>query len=151
MIYFDIFNLEDELSKLESKTTELNFWEDSQNSSNILKKINEIKTKIGNYKSVNSDLQNLIDLTELLEQENDIELEKELQKGITILQNNIEKLEISTLLSGKYDKNNAIVTIHPGAGGTEAQDWAEMLYRMYTRWAIANNYEVKELDYLNGE
>ena len=67
------------------------------------------------------------------------------------MQNNIEKLEISTLLSGKYDKNNAIVTIHPGAGGTEAQDWAEMLYRMYTRWAIANNYEVKELDYLNGE
>ena len=151
MIYFDIFNLEDELSKLESKTTELNFWEDSQNSSNILKKINEIKTKIGNYKSVNSDLQNLIDLTELLEQENDIELEKELQKGITILQNNIEKLEISTLLSGKYDKNNAIVTIHPGAGGTEAQDWAEMLYRMYSRWANKKGFEVKELDYLEGE
>ena len=60
-------------------------------------------------------------------------------------------MEITTLLSGKYDNNNAILTIHPGAGGTEAQDWAEMLYRMYTRWANANGYEVKELDYLEGD
>lgn len=67
------------------------------------------------------------------------------------MEKDIEKLEITTLLSGKYDNNNAILTIHPGAGGTEAQDWAEMLYRMYTRWANANGYEVKELDYLEGE
>ena len=60
-------------------------------------------------------------------------------------------MEIKTLLSGKYDNNNAIVTIHPGAGGTESQDWAEMLYRMYTRWANKNNYDIKELDYLEGE
>ena len=64
---------------------------------------------------------------------------------------NLEKLELETLFSGKYDSNNAIVTIHPGAGGTESQDWAEMLYRMYTRWATKNEYEVKELDYLEGE
>ena len=67
------------------------------------------------------------------------------------MEKDIEKLEISNLLSGKYDLNNAIITIHPGAGGTESQDWAEMLYRMYTRWANKNNYEVKELDYLDGE
>ncbi len=67
------------------------------------------------------------------------------------LEQEIEKLEIATLLSGKYDANNAILTIHPGAGGTEAQDWAEMLYRMYTRWANANGYTVTELDYLDGE
>ena len=63
----------------------------------------------------------------------------------------IEKLQLQTLLSGKYDKNNAILTLHPGAGGTESQDWAEMLYRMYTRWAAKNGYEVKELDYLEGD
>ena len=63
----------------------------------------------------------------------------------------IDKLEITILLSGNYDMNNAIVTIHPGAGGTEAQDWAEMLYRMYSRWATDNGYEIKELDYLDGE
>ena len=72
-------------------------------------------------------------------------------KSTYTLEKDIEKLEITTLLSGKYDNNNTILTIHPGAGGTEAQDWAEMLYRMYTRWANANGYEVKELDYLEGE
>ena len=63
----------------------------------------------------------------------------------------IEKLQLETLLSGKYDKNNAILTLHPGAGGTESQDWAEMLYRMYTRWANSNGYAVQELDYLDGD
>ena len=67
------------------------------------------------------------------------------------LENKVEKLEVASMLSGKYDNNNAIVTIHPGAGGTESQDWAEMLYRMYSRWANKNSYEVKELDYLEGE
>ena len=76
---------------------------------------------------------------------------KEVLEETESLENNIEKLEISTLLSGKYDSNNAILTIHPGAGGTEAQDWAEMLYRMYTRWASQNGYDIKELDYLDGE
>lgn len=76
---------------------------------------------------------------------------EEIFNTTNILENSIEKLEISTLLSGKYDSNNAILTIHPGAGGTEAQDWAEMLYRMYTRWASQNGYEVKELDYLDGD
>ena len=63
----------------------------------------------------------------------------------------MENLQLETLLSGKYDRNNAILTLHPGAGGTESQDWAEMLYRMYTRWATKKGYEVKELDYLEGE
>lgn len=67
------------------------------------------------------------------------------------MEKDIDKLEINTLLSGKYDYNNAILTLHPGAGGTEAQDWVQMLYRMYTRWANENNYEVKELDYLPGD
>ena len=77
--------------------------------------------------------------------------EKEISIDVKKLQKNVEKLELSSLLSGKYDANNAIVTIHPGAGGTESQDWAQMLYRMYTRWANKNNYEVKEIDYLDGE
>ena len=76
---------------------------------------------------------------------------KEIIKNTKKANKEIEKLEVTTLLSGKYDRNNAIVTIHPGAGGTESQDWAEMLYRMYIRWATKNNYEVKELDYLEGE
>ncbi len=90
-------------------------------------------------------------MSELLNTEPDEELTKEVIKTTNKLKKEIEKLEITTLLSSKYDINNAILTIHPGAGGTEAQDWAEMLYRMYTRWANANGYDIKELDYLEGE
>ena len=151
MIHFDIDNLEGELASLEKQTTEQNFWEDSKNSSKVLKRINEIKNKVEHFKKTKSEASNLIEIVELLKQEADSDLEKELQKGTQALESDIEKLEISTLLSGKYDSNNAIVTLHPGAGGTEAQDWVEMLYRMYTRWASAHNYKVEELDYLPGD
>ena len=151
MIHFDITNLENELNNLEKQTTENNFWEDSKNSSKVLKRITEIKNKIEQYKKVHNELQNLKDLTELLKQENDEDLEKDLEKGIVTLNTNVEKLEISTLLSGKYDSNNAIITLHPGAGGTEAQDWVEMLYRMYSKWANSNGFTIEELDYLPGD
>ena len=91
------------------------------------------------------------ELTELVELEPDEDVAKDILKNTKKIEKELEKLELETLLSGKYDENNAIVTIHPGAGGTESQDWAEMLYRMYTRWANKNNYEVRELDYLEGE
>ena len=90
-------------------------------------------------------------MNELLEIEFDNDLMNELLQNTKELTKNTEKLEIATLLSGKYDSNNAIITLHPGAGGTESQDWAEMLYRMYSRWANKNGFTVKELDYLDGE
>ena len=146
MIHFDIDNLEGELVSLEKQTTEQNFWEDSKNSSKVLKRINEIKNKVEHFKKTKNEVSNLIEIVELLKQESDAELEKELQKGVLLLEKDIEKLEVSILLSGKYDSNNAIITLHPGAGGTEAQDWVEMLYRMYTRWASAHDYKVEVLD-----
>ena len=151
MIHFDVENKEKELKELESKTTENDFWNDTDNSSKVLKQINSLKSKVEGFKKLNNELNNLLEMSELLQVEEDEELAKELLKSTDILEKDIEKLEITTLLSGKYDNNNAILTIHPGAGGTEAQDWAEMLYRMYTRWANANGYEVKELDYLEGD
>lgn len=151
MIHFDIVNLENELTSLEKQTTENNFWEDQKNSSKVLKRISEIKNKVEQFKKIKTEITNMIELVELLKQESDEELEKEVQNGTKKLEEDIEKLEISTLLSGKYDINNAILTLHPGAGGTEAQDWVEMLYRMYTRWATANGYKVEELDYLAGD
>ena len=81
----------------------------------------------------------------------DQEMGKEIIESTKNLQKSIENLELETLLTGKYDKNNAIITLHPGAGGTESQDWAEMLYRMYAKWAISNGFDFKELDYLEGE
>ncbi len=144
-------NKEKELAELEKRTTSNEFWNNTENSSKVLKKITSLKNKVNNFKKVNSELENLKDMNELLQTENDEELTKELLNNTSMLEKEIDKLEVTTLLSEKYDINNAIVTIHPGAGGTEAQDWAEMLYRMYSRWANANGYEIKELDYLDGE
>ena len=151
MIHFDVANKEKELAELEKQTTQNEFWSDAENSSKVLKKITSLKNKVNNFKKVKSELDNLVDMNGLLQLEEDEALTKELLHNTFELKKEIDKLEITTLLSGKYDINNAIITIHPGAGGTEAQDWAEMLYRMYTRWANANGYEVKELDYLDGE
>ena len=151
MNLFEISNLEIRLKNLEGKTNDSSFWEDSQNSTKILKEINEIKAKIHTYNNIKNNLQNILQMNDLIQEEKEESLEEELKDSIKNLQKEIDKLEINTLLSGKYDKNNAILTIHPGAGGTESCDWAQMLYRMYTRWALDNGYEVKELDYLDGE
>ncbi len=151
MILFDITKLKNDLSTLEEQTTNQEFWLDSKNSSIVLKQINQLKNKIEGYNKIENEINNIIEMSELLSVEPDDEMAKEVLKATPNLQKEIEKLEITTLLSGKYDANNAILTIHPGAGGTEAQDWAEMLYRMYTRWGASNGYEVKELDYLEGE
>ena len=148
---FDIVKLEKQLGELEKQTMEENFWNDSKNSSKLLTQIKAIKNKTNEHKRLENEMINLEELTQLVELEPDEEIIKDILKNTTKLQKEIEKFEITTFLSGKYDNNNAIVTIHPGAGGTESQDWAEMLYRMYSRWATKNNYEVKELDYLEGE
>lgn len=151
MIHFDISKLENELTDLEKQTIDSNFWNDSQNTSIVLKKITALKSKLEGFKKVKIDFDNIYELNELLKIESDEDLEKELIYGIKNIENDIERLEISTLLSGKYDSNNAIITLHPGAGGTEAQDWVQMLYRMYTRWANDNGYKIDELDFLPGD
>ncbi len=151
MNLFDIAKLEAELKELETQTAEADFWSDSKKSSIVLGKIKKIKSKVETYKKIEKELENLKEISELLEIEFDEEMAKEVIKNTKGVNKEIEKLEIETLFSGKYDNNNAIVTIHPGAGGTESQDWAEMLYRMYTRWATQNDFTVKELDYLEGE
>ena len=151
MIHFDIPNLEKNLKELEVKTTNSDFWEDSKNSNIVLSKIKNLKNKCQKYRNLENEIDNTIELIELLKIEYDEDLAEEMEKDIKQIEKDIEKFEIETLLSGKYDKNNAILTIHPGAGGTEAQDWAEMLYRMYTRWANKSGYKVEELDYLEGD
>lgn len=151
MNLFDIPNLEKKLKELEEKITEPKFWEDTENTTKVLSEIKKIKNKYLKYKELEKEINNLLELSELVKQEYDEEIANDIIKNTKKEQKNLEKLELETLLSGKYDSNNAIVTIHPGAGGTESQDWAEMLYRMYTRWATKNEYQVKELDYLEGE
>ena len=142
---------EEELKQLEEKTLEEGFWNNSNESNSILKQIKDIKSKIKLYTDLNAQISDLIDLNELISMEYDEDLEKQLSALTRTTEKNINKFEIQTLLSGKFDKNNAIITLHPGAGGTESQDWAEMLYRMYSRWANKNGYTIKELDYLEGD
>ena len=168
-VLFDVANLEKQLSELEKITLSPDFWNDSTNSGKILKQINSLKAKTESYKKISQNYDYILELLELVTEElteASIKLENvdteqinsdlkdevlELVSNIKQLEKDINNLEIETLLSGKYDNSNAILTIHPGAGGTEAQDWAEMLYRMYSRWAEANGYKLEELDYLDGE
>ena len=168
-VLFDVANLEKKLSELEKITLSPDFWNDSTNSGKILKQINSLKAKTEGYKKVSQNYDYILELLELVTEElteASIKLESidteqinsdlkeevlELVSNIKQLEKDINNLEIETLLSGKYDNSNAILTIHPGAGGTEAQDWAEMLYRMYSRWAESNGYKLEELDYLDGE
>lgn len=144
-------NLRSNLKKLEEETRSENFWINNNNSSTVLMKIKNLQRKIDLFENIESDINNLNELNALIKLEFDDNLLKEIQDSIKVLIERVDKLEIETLFSGKYDFNNAIITMHPGAGGTEAQDWVEMLYRMYSKWAITNDYKVKELDYLAGD
>lgn len=151
MSLFDITTKKKELQELENKTLEPNFWDDNKESGKVLSKIKSIKDVVLEYSKLYDKILNLQEMTDLVMEEFDEELKKEILQGTQSAEKKVEKLELQTFLSGKYDKNNAIITIHPGAGGTESQDWAEMLYRMYTRWANKSNYEVNEVDFLEGD
>lgn len=115
MSLFDITKKEEQLKELETETLEENFWNDSKNSSDILAKIKSLKNKINEFRKIEKEIVNLQELTELVEQEQDEEIKKDIIKSTKNLQKEIEKFEIITFLSGKYDSNNALVTIHPGA------------------------------------
>ena len=148
---FNINEIKKEAEELEVKTLQDGFWNDSSTSNHIIKQIKSLKSKIKRVDELQNLMSNINDSFELMELEKDEDLEKELLGYITRLTHEIEKFEIELLLSGKFDRNNAIITLHPGAGGTESQDWVEMLYRMYARWSNKNGYHLKELDYLEGE
>ena len=149
-VLFDIDKLIEEKEIIEKETQDPNFWINEDKESKI-KKLSSIKNKLNEFNKLEELINDIDEGIELLKLENDEQVEDNLKELIKEIDKTIEKVEISTLLNGKYDINNAIVTIHPGAGGTEAMDWAEMLYRMYTRWANANSFEIREIDYEPGE
>ena len=152
MSLFDIEKLNRKLKELQTQTEKEEFWQEDANTTNkVLLELKKIKSKVEKYNKLINEVRNLKELTQLAIEEKEDDVAKDIVNATNELKEEIEKLELETLLSGKYDKCNAILTLHPGAGGTESQDWAEMLYRMYTRWATKNEYEVKELDYLEGE
>lgn len=127
------------------------FWENSKLQSSVLSKMKVIKDIIEKILKLEDELSDSFEYFEFANEENDIESYNESIKISKLLEEKLNKLEITTLLSEEYDENNAILTIHPGAGGTESQDWALMLYRMYTRWSQKSEFEVEILDYQDGE
>lgn len=139
------------LKELEEKTSDPNFWNNSENSQKIISKISSLKSKIKEYKKLKSDYDDLLTLTQMSLQENDDSSLNEIENDFKKFSKNLEAMTLTTLLTGEYDSQNAILTFHAGAGGTEAQDWVEMLCRMYTRWAEKHGYKVKMLDFLDGE
>lgn len=146
------------IDKLRSEAAELdklmmaeNFWADQTESSRVLKQSKRTKDKIEAYETLERRLDDAIIMCEMAIEENDESMVDEIIKEANEIEAEAEQMRIDTLLSGEYDDSNAIVSFHPGAGGTEAQDWALMLYRMYTRWGERHNYKVKLIDWLDGE
>ncbi len=139
------------LKDLENQTLQEGFWEESNKSSEILKEIKELKIIIASFSKVYDIYENIKVSLELLEEEQDNTLFEDVKKMLLELFTKLEKLEISSLLSDDYDNLNAIVTIHAGAGGTESQDWAEMLNRMYSRWCEKSGFEYLLYDMQEGD
>lgn len=140
-----------QLEKDEALTATDGFWNDMERSQKISQSIKNAKNTIAEYESLESECEDLATLIELAEDGGLEEVEEEIVTGFASFEQDLERAKLKTLLSGEYDKNNAILTFHAGAGGTEAQDWVEMLYRMYTRFAQRHDYKITVLDYLDGD
>ncbi len=140
-----------EIEQLEQRASQPGFWDDAQNSQKILQRTGALKNKVNEYEALVAAYDDAMALIELADEEEDESLLEEATGEVEKIEQSLEDQKLQTLLTGEYDKNNAILTFHAGAGGTEAQDWAMMLYRMYMRWAERHNFKVKEVDYLDGE
>ena len=140
-----------EVEELEEKTGDPNFWNDVAASQKVLQRTKQLKNKIENHARLTSQWEDLTTLVEMAMEEDDASLLPEIEEGYGKLESSLEEANLATLLTGEYDANNAILTLHAGAGGTEAQDWCQMLFRMYTRWGERHNFTVKTLDYEDGD
>ncbi len=150
-VIFDIDQKTEKIKQLEQKTTENGFWNDQEKAQKVLKEINENKDWVEAWNKVRADLDDARVLVEMLSEDDSMELRNELQEQLNTAEKQIAALEFKRMLSGKDDAKNAILTIHPGAGGTESQDWASMLMRMYLRFAERQGFETDILDYQPGE
>lgn len=148
---FDVANLSDELKELNEEAEKPEVWSDVEKSKHVNQKIKGIQSKLDEYNGLKEHLENIGVLIELGEEEGDESLTDEVVSELAKAEEEIGKLRLKTLLKGKYDDCNAIITLHAGAGGTEAQDWTGMLYRMYTRYCERSGFNITVLDLLDGE
>ncbi len=147
----DIDGALSQITELEEKTAADGFWDDMENSQKILQKMKGLKAKVEKYDNLKAEYDDTLVLIDMANGEDDDSYVEEIGNTIKKIRKEVEDMTLETLLSGEYDKNNAIITLHAGAGGTEAQDWVEMLLRMYTRWSERRNFSVETLDFLPGD
>lgn len=140
-----------EIAELEAESAKEGFWNDLERSQKVQKRIKQLQQKCEKYEKLQGSWEDLMTICEMALEENDDSMLAELESDYAKLEGELEAMRLSTLLSGEYDANNVILSIHPGAGGTEAQDWAQMLYRMYTRWAERHGYTYTLMDWQDGE
>ena len=140
-----------EIAELEAESAKEGFWNDLDRSQKVQKRIKQLQQKCEKHEKLQSSWDDLMTICEMALEENDDSMLAELETDYAKLESELEAMRLSTLLSGEYDANNVILSIHPGAGGTEAQDWAQMLYRMYTRWAERHGYTYTLMDWQDGE
>jgi len=150
-LIFDLSTKEEEVKKLEKEMSQESFWSDQEKAQKVTKRIKELKDTVGEFNELKDNLEELAILLELNLEEDRKEIWEEIEQKAKVLEKDIEKKELIVLFDGKYDTNNAIVTIRPGAGGTESQDWAEMLLRMYLRWAEKNKYIARIIEISPGD
>ncbi|HFB53895.1 MAG TPA: PCRF domain-containing protein, partial [Sulfurimonas autotrophica] len=143
--------IEARLREIEELENDPEFWNDAENAAKIQKEKTQLSRKLEKYEVAHAAVEDAKELYEMAKEENDEESLEALYEDAPQLEEQIRAMEIEVLLSGESDANNAILSIHPGAGGTESQDWAEMLLRMYKRWAERRGFKVEVLDYQNGE
>ncbi len=141
----------EEISALEAAAAAEGFWDDTENSQKVLQKTSRLKAKVERYTSLEGLYNDTLTLIELANEEGDLSLLDEVVEGVNEFEERLSAQRLETLLCGEYDSKNAILTFHAGAGGTEAQDWNEMLVRMYTRWGERHGFTVKMIDFLDGE
>ena len=142
---------EREIEELEAASAREGFWNDVEKSQKVQKRLKTLQNKRDNYNRLCANWDDLMTLCDMAIEEDDDSLLEELQADYAAFEEKLEETRLSTLLTGEYDANNAILTFHAGAGGTEGQDWASMLYRMYNMWAERHGYKVKVMDYLDGD
>ncbi|MDR0293568.1 MAG: PCRF domain-containing protein, partial [Oscillospiraceae bacterium] len=146
----DLASAREELKKLHSETMEDGYWNDLERSQAAQKTIRRLENVIGRHKALCDTREDLLTLCEMALEEGDSSLLGEVEQGYAALEEKISSERLSTLLTGRYDNSAAIISLHAGAGGTEAQDWVQMLVRMYTRWAERHGFAWKTLDFLDG-
>lgn len=147
----DIDSIRKQVAELEEQTSSADFWENTEDTQKILQKLRSLNDTVDSFNRITNSYDDILTMIEIAIEDGDSSLLEEIKIEADEFYKSLSALRLTTLLTGEYDENNAIMSFHPGAGGTEAQDWAQMLYRMYCRWAERHGFKIKLLDYLDGD